>query len=143
LSLIVASLAYAEPAASLPDPAPIAEVSSAAGDLVVTVQAAPATVLLQIHDVNLTFYDCAEQGFCGAMFNGIDVYEGAAACSWDLEIGTLFRVVGDPTLRVYECTDRGHLSDTWVDIFWYYPADGWAWQDIVGRYGTIEVVALP
>ena len=94
----------------------------------------------RIVNVNVTFYDCANQGFCGAMYNGRQVYEGAAACSWNLAIGTKFVIIGDPTHRVYICEDRGLLPNTWVDIFFYYPADGYHWQGMVGRYGTIEIV---
>jgi hypothetical protein len=77
------------------------------------------------------------------MYNGRKVYEGAAACSWDLPIGTRFVIVGDPTHRIYTCEDRGLLANTWVDIFWYYPSQGHSWQSIVGRYGTIEIVSMP
>ena len=94
----------------------------------------------RIRDVNVTFYDCMDQGFCGRMANGRKVYEGAAACSYDLPLGTRFYIVDDPTNRVYQCDDRGLLSRTWVDIFWYDPRDGWRWQDAVGRYGTIVIV---
>jgi hypothetical protein len=97
----------------------------------------------RVRDVNLTFYDCLEQGFCGAMYSGTIVYEGAAACSWDLPIGTRFTIEGDPTGRIYVCEDRGLLDDTWVDIYFHDPVDGWAWQRAVGRYGTIEIVELP
>ena len=68
----------------------------------------------------LTFYDCVDQGFYGAMYNGEPVYEGAAACSFDLPIGTQFTIPGDPTGRVYVCKDRGILPDTHVDIFWHH-----------------------
>jgi hypothetical protein len=64
-------------------------------------RASEATVALRrITGVNLTFYDCAAQGFCGAMANGTRVYEGAAACSYDLPLGTRFHIIGD---------DRPHL----------------------------------
>jgi hypothetical protein len=101
----------------------------------------PAPVIMT--DVNITFYDCANQGFCGAMYNGRKVYEGAAACSWNLPINTRFVIVGDPTHRIYTCEDRGLLANTWVDIFWYHPSQGHSWQSIVGRYGTIEIVSMP
>ena len=94
----------------------------------------------RISGVNLTFYDCLSQGFCGAMYNGRRVYEGAAACSWNLAIGTRFTIDGDPTGRVYICEDRGLLANTWIDVFWHDPADGWRWQAAVGRRGTIEIV---
>jgi hypothetical protein len=96
-----------------------------------------------IDNVNLTFYDCADQGFCGNMANGEQVYEGVAACSWNLPLDTAFYVVGDPTQRIYVCKDRGLLDDTWVDIFWYHPEDGYDWQSYVGRFGTIFIVYLP
>jgi hypothetical protein len=108
-----------------------------------SVPAAPATLGVTIQNVNLTFYDCASQGFCGKMYNGEKVYEGAAACSWNLPLGTRFMIVGDPTGRVYVCKDRGLLSDTWIDVFWHDPADGYAWQSIVGRHGSIVIVSLP
>jgi hypothetical protein len=107
------------------------------------VPATPAPLGVTIQNVNLTFYDCAGQGFCGKMYNGEKVYEGAAACSWNLPIGTRFMIVGDPTGRVYVCKDRGLLSDTWIDVFWHDPADGYAWQSIVGRRGAIVIVSLP
>ena len=91
----------------------------------------------------LTFYDCMVQKFCGAMANGQKVYEGAAACSYNLAFGTMFTITGDPTGRVYVCKDRGLLPNTHVDIFWNNPADGWAWQRAVGSRGTIEIVELP
>lgn len=97
----------------------------------------------QIENVNITFYDCANQGFCAHMYNGEQVYEGAAACSWNLPLGTSFYIPGDPTERIYVCKDRGLLDDTWVDIFWYHPEDGYNWQSFVGRYGTINIVYMP
>lgn len=108
---------------------------------------APLPANLQINraisNVNITFYDCLDGGFCGHMYNGERVYEGAAACSWNLPIGTSFYILGDPTGRVYVCKDRGLLADTWVDIFWHNPKDGYVWQANVGRYGTIAIVSLP
>jgi hypothetical protein len=96
--------------------------------------------LRRFDNVNITFYDCAHQGFCGSMANGRKVYEGAAACSYDLVLGTRFFIEGDPTKRIYRCEDRGLLTRTWVDIFWYRPEDGWRWQGEVGRYGSIVIV---
>ena len=97
----------------------------------------------RVSGVNITFYDCLAQGFCGNMANGRPVYEGAAACSWDMTLGTRFRIVGDPTARVYICEDRGLLSATWVDVFWHDPVDGWLWQAQVGRFASIEIVEAP
>ena len=96
-----------------------------------------------IPGVSLTFYSCLGEGFCGPMSNGQVVYEGAAACSYDLPLGTRFMIQNDPTGRVYRCDDRGLLTPTWVDIFWYTPSDGWRWQEAVGRGGTIEIVDVP
>jgi hypothetical protein len=121
-----------------PEPAPVrvqaASVAGPSRDQVVTRGKLTST---------LTFYDCMVQKFCGAMSNGQKVYEGAAACSYNLAIGTMFTITGDPTGRVYVCKDRGLLPNTHVDIFWNNPADGWAWQRAVGSRGTIEIVELP
>jgi hypothetical protein len=133
-----------------PSPSPTPAASPTAGPSIATFSRTSAplppssvTVRGAIRDVNITFYDCANQGFCGEMYNGEMVHEGAAACSWNLPIGTAFFIVGDPTGRIYICKDRGLLTDTWVDIFWYHPADGYSWQAAVGRYGTIAIVSLP
>ena len=64
----------------------------------------------------------------------------AVACSWNLPIGTKLRITGDPTGRVYSCDDRGLLSDTWVDVFFFDPDNGWPWQASVGRCAAIEIV---
>jgi hypothetical protein len=88
----------------------------------------------------LTFYDCLGQGFCGQMANGAVVHQGAAACSYDLALGTMFTIAGDPTGRTYVCEDRGLLVDTHVDIFWNDPADGYRWQGQVGMNGTLQIV---
>jgi hypothetical protein len=126
-----------------PSPASPPALTSQPASLLSLMKAPPNNVYIRsgrISNVNITFYDCANQGFCGAMYNGRKVYEGAAACSWNLAIGTKFVIVGDPTRRVYICEDRGLLANTWVDIFFYYPSDGYRWQGLVGRYGTIEIV---
>jgi hypothetical protein len=94
----------------------------------------------RIADANVTFYDCAVQGFCGAMYNGTQVFDGAAACSWDLALGTRFVIEDDPTQRLYVCEDRGLLADTWVDIFFYHPSEGWRWQSQTGRRSGILVI---
>jgi hypothetical protein len=94
----------------------------------------------RINNANVTFYDCYEDDFCGHMYNGVTVYEGAVACSWNLAIGTKLRISGDPTGRVYSCDDRGLLSDTWVDVFFFDPDNGWPWQASVGRCASIEIM---
>ena len=96
-----------------------------------------------IDGVNLTFYDCLNGGFCGNMFDGDKVYEGATACSWNLPIGTRFYILEDPTGRAYVCADRGLLTDTWIDVFFQNPRDGYAWQSMVGRIGSILLISVP
>ena len=141
LSSVYLETASARDERPLPPPAPVAParaqpagVPAPSRDQVVTKGKMTAT---------LTFYDCLSQKFCGAMSNGQKVYEGAAACSYNLATGTMFTITGDPTGRVYVCKDRGLLPNTHVDIFWNDPADGWRWQRAVGSRGTIEIVELP
>jgi hypothetical protein len=91
----------------------------------------------------ITVYGCVGPGggFCGGMAGGGRVFEGAAACSYDLPFGTKIKIHGDPTGRVYECLDRGHLAATWVDVFFHNTSDGIRWQSLLG--GTrvsIEIV---
>ncbi len=82
----------------------------------------------------ITIYGCAGPGggFCGGMAGGGTVFEGAAACSYDLSFGTRFTIAGDPTGRVYECMDRGALPNTWIDVFFYNTEDGFAWASQLG-----------
>lgn len=90
----------------------------------------------------VTFYACVGDpgAFCGNMANGQQVFEGAAACSSNLPFGTRFRIENDPTGRVFTCGDRGALSATWVDLYFYDAADGWAFQSIVGTSSNIIIV---
>jgi hypothetical protein len=91
----------------------------------------------------ITIYGCVGPGggFCNNMATGIQVFEGAAACSGDLPFGTKIRIHGDPTGRVYECLDRGALATTWVDVFFYDTQAGIAWQSLLGGTVTnIEIV---
>ena len=90
---------------------------------------APGTV---IPGTIVTFYACIGSGFCGLMANGQQVFDGAAACSFGMPFGTRFFINADPAGRVYTCLDRGALAAPWVDIWFYDPADGWAWQAQVG-----------
>jgi hypothetical protein len=87
-----------------------------------------------------TFYACLGNGFCGRMANGEGVHASAAACSSNLALGTKFRIDGDPSGRVFTCLDRGALTPTWVDVFFYDAADGWAWQANIGTSNTITIV---
>ncbi|MCH8025243.1 MAG: hypothetical protein IH866_00485 [Chloroflexi bacterium] len=98
---------------------------------------APGTV---IPGTVVTFYSCIGSGFCGLMANGQQVFDGAAACSYGMPYGTRFFINNDPASRVYTCLDRGALAAPWVDIWFYDPADGWAWQAQVG--GTSSAITI-
>ncbi len=89
-------------------------------------------------DVWVTFYLCPP--YCGAMANGNTVFDGAAACGYELSLGQRFRILNDPTGREYVCEDRGAGPDAWVDIFFADEAAGWAWQGRVGSWATIEML---
>jgi hypothetical protein len=88
----------------------------------------------------VTFYACVGNGFCGGTASGLQVAAGHAACSYNLPFGTKFQVEGDPSGRVFTCTDRGALSATWVDVWFYDVAEGYAWQSIVGTRSNIVIV---
>jgi hypothetical protein len=93
-----------------------------------------------IPNARITFYACIGNGFCNTMAGGAEPYEGAAACSYDLPLGTRLQIVNDPTRRVYTCEDRGYLSPTWIDVFFWNAADGWPWQRMVGSVSDIVIV---
>jgi hypothetical protein len=108
---------------------------------VATFQAPAITPGTVIPGAHATFYSCIGNGFCGTMSSGAQVYEGAAACSTNLPFGTRFFLNNDPTRRVFTCMDRGALSATWVDVWFYDIADGWAWQSMLGgTYSDITIV---
>ena len=95
-----------------------------------------------IPGATITFYSCIGSGFCGLMATGQQCFNGAAACSYNMPFGTRFIVNRDPTGRVFTCLDRGLLGPSWVDIWFYDPADGWAWQRLIGgTYSDITIVA--
>jgi len=98
---------------------------------------APGTV---IENARSTFYSCLGGGFCEIMANGQQVFAGAAACSYNMPYGTRFVINADPQQRTYTCLDRGALVTPWVDIWFYEPADGWAWQAEVG--GTVNSITI-
>ncbi len=102
-------------------------------------QAPPVAVGTRLAST-VTFYACIGNGFCGHMANGEFPYAGAAACSGNLPFGTKFRIENDPAGQVFTCVDRGALSATWVDIWFYNAADGWAWQSLVGTSSNIIIV---
>ncbi len=89
----------------------------------------------------VTFYACVGNGFCGHMASGEQPFPGAAACSTNMPMGTRFTINADPGHTVFTCLDRGALSPTWVDIWFYDASDGWSWQSIVGT--SSEITILP
>ena len=79
-------------------------------------------------------------GFCGRMRDGSVVYSGAAACDVAY-LGQHFKIVGDPTGRVYRCADTGSaVHGLHRDIWFASNAEGWAWLRAVGSSATIEIV---
>lgn len=95
---------------------------------------APGTSL----PARVTIYGCYGPGggFCGRMASGVNVFEGAAACSYNLPFGTRFTISGDPSGRTYECLDRGHLPATWVDVYFHHTQQGMGWQSNLGTTST-------
>ncbi len=118
-----------------PPPAPQPELAAA-------IESAPPAPVggSVIRGARLTFYNCVGGGFCGNMSSGQRVHEGAAACSYDLPLGTRFTIASDPSGRVYQCLDRGMLSPTWVDVWFHDAASGWAWQAVVGNWSDIILI---
>ncbi len=94
----------------------------------------------QTVDVLITFFACEGDGYCGTMANGQPVHEGAAACGQAFPLGTRFRLVGDPTGRDYLCEDRGFGPYYWIDVWFPTATEGYAWQAIVGSYGTVRLL---
>ena len=79
-------------------------------------------------------------GFCGVMRDGSVVHQGAAACDFAY-LGQRFRIVGDPTGRIYRCADTGSaVHGLHRDIWFPSSAGGWAWLNVVGRRAVIEIV---
>lgn len=96
-----------------------------------------------IMPARITIYGCTGPGggFCGGMASGVQVFEGAAACSSNLPMGTRLRIEGDPTGRVYECLDRGMLPATWIDVYFENTSEGIAWASTLGgTTANIEIV---
>lgn len=115
-----------------------ASVQHAAGGAVWQGTSLPAGT--RIAGARVTFYACIGNGFCGNMASGAPVFEGAAACSSNLPFGTRFVITDDPSQRIFVCLDRGALAATWVDVWFYDAADGWAWQSGLGTRSDIIIV---
>ena len=58
----------------------------------------------------------------------------------NLPFGTRFVITDDPSQRIFVCLDRGALAATWVDVWFYDVADGWAWQSGLGTRSDIIIV---
>ena len=108
----------------------------------------PPLVVGDVIEATVSFYYCDQGGaslgdgggFCGAMRDGTAVYEGAAACAFTY-LGQRFRIVGDPSERVYTCHDTGNaVLGVHRDIFFHSAADGWAWLASVGPRAILEIV---
>jgi hypothetical protein len=74
------------------------------------------------------------------MYSGIYPYHGAAACSWDLPLGTVLRFRDG---REVICLDRGQLGwGGWVDIFAATWAEGQRIQQSYEYYSGREPVEI-
>ena len=101
-------------------------------------------------ETSITYYYCVPGsnpashgdggGYCGAMSNGGVVHEGAAACA-PRHLGQRFRIEGDPTGRVYTCTDAGgSVLQDHRDIWFMNSDDGYAWWITVGERAFIHII---
>ncbi len=113
----------------------------------------PGAVSLEPGDrtrVTVSFYYCQESaggypagdggGFCGLGRDGSAVRSGMAACDVAY-LGQRFRIMGDPTARVYVCADTGSaVRGLHRDIWFMDNRSGWGWQSQVGANATIEVL---
>jgi uncharacterized protein YraI len=101
-------------------------------------------------ETSITYYYCVPGsnpaaigdggGYCGGMANGETVHEGAAACAPDA-LGQRFTIEGDPTARIYTCTDTGGavLNDH-RDIWFMHSDEGYAWWTQVGPRAYINIL---
>lgn len=100
--------------------------------------------------VTVSFYYCEEGGggspagdgggFCGFMRDGTRVFSGAAACAQEY-LGQLFKILDDPTGRIYKCADTGSaVHGLHRDIWFRVNDDGWEWQRSMGRLAVIEIL---
>jgi hypothetical protein len=100
-------------------------------------------------EAEVTFYYCVHSegtpigdggNFCGLMRDGTAVYPGAAACHYDY-LGQTFRIEGDPTARVYRCSDTGSAIDGLHRDIWFATSqEGWDWQRAMGPSAMIEIL---
>ena len=101
-------------------------------------------------ETSITYYYCVPGsdprshgdggGYCGAMANGQQVFEGAAACRPGL-LGQRFRIEGDPTQRIYVCADTGgSVLQDHRDIWFMNSDEGYAWWAALGSRAFIEIL---
>lgn len=75
------------------------------------------------------------------MYSGQAVHRGAAACGWAWELGTRFRILGDPYPdMVYTCLDRGGGPNLWVDVWFYDVTKGRTWRNHLPLAVTVELL---
>jgi len=106
---------------------------------------------MEVREVDLTVYACEigdlaywgdGGGYCGTTYSGVQVGPGVAACSWGMELGTVFWIEGDPTGRVYVCLDRGAqvgFRGPQVDIWFPTVQEGMEWLAVVGTRQRILI----
>jgi hypothetical protein len=110
----------------------------------------PSSADSSYFETSITYYFCVPGqdtrghgdggGYCGAMANGEQVHDGAAACKPGL-MGQRFRIEGDPTGRIYVCTDTGgSVLQDHRDIWFMDSDEGYAWWRAVGPRAFIEIV---
>jgi len=101
-------------------------------------------------ETSITYYYCVPGvdprshgdggGYCGAMANGQQVFDGAAACKPGL-LGQRFTIEGDPTGRTYVCADTGgSVLQDHRDIWFMSSDDGYAWWAALGDRAFITIV---
>jgi hypothetical protein len=110
----------------------------------------PTSIESDYFETSITYYYCVPGedpashgdggGYCGVMSNGEQVHEGAAACA-PQHLGQRFRIEGDPTERIYTCTDGGgSVLHDHRDIWFMHSDDGYAWWQQVGERAFIEII---
>jgi hypothetical protein len=110
----------------------------------------PSPQIVSTIESTVSFYYCEQGnkgprgdggGFCGLMRDETKVYPGAAACAYR-HLGQRFRIVGDPSNRIYTCHDTGNAVHGEHRDIWFHSSDeGWKWQAKTGRRVTLEILA--
>jgi hypothetical protein len=74
------------------------------------------------------------------MANGAPVHSGAAACAHQY-LGQQFRIMNDPTDRIYTCADTGSAVGGQHRDIWFATADeARQWYRVVGPTAVIEIL---